>query len=151
MYCFTAFLPIYGSKMCRNCAQLPGSCTAVVPSAFISFAWRFIFLRAPPLHSQLHLRILFEDLRVALTKQLRDPLVRHAPGTQPRGIPWIEDRRFESKEPSLFSRSVAKPFAEYVDSRRTFLTRKKIITVSRDRHLQRASCRSPVEAKKLHH
>jgi hypothetical protein len=33
------------------------------------------------LHLQLHLRILLEDLRVALTKQLRYPLVGYASGT----------------------------------------------------------------------
>jgi len=70
MYCFTAFLPVYRSKFAGTVHKLPGSCTAVVPSAFISFAWPIHFFECLPLHSQLHLRILFEDLRFALTKQL---------------------------------------------------------------------------------
>jgi len=43
-------------------------------------------LQSLALHLQFHLRILLEDLRVALAKHLCDPLVRYAAGTQPRGI-----------------------------------------------------------------
>src|ERR1700678_1207364 len=35
-------------------------------------------LQRLPFHLQLHLRVLLEDLRVALPQQLRDPLIRHA-------------------------------------------------------------------------
>src|SRR5580700_10541330 len=38
------------------------------------------------LHLQLHLRILLEDLRVALAEHLSYPLVGYASGTQPCGI-----------------------------------------------------------------
>jgi len=38
------------------------------------------------LHLQLHLRILFEDLRVGLAKHLRYPLVGYSSGTQPCGV-----------------------------------------------------------------
>jgi hypothetical protein len=41
-------------------------------------------LQCLALHLQLHLRILFDDLRVSLTKHLRYPLVRHASRTQRR-------------------------------------------------------------------
>ena len=37
-------------------------------------------------HLQLHLRILLEDLRVALTKHLSHPLIGNASSTQPLGI-----------------------------------------------------------------
>src|SRR5579864_1600079 len=44
------------------------------------------FLQGFALHLQFHLRILLEDLRVALTKHLCDPLVRYPSGTEPCGI-----------------------------------------------------------------
>ena len=43
-------LPPFCNKKCQNCAgtvhKLPDSCTAVVTSMVISFAWRFIFSSA---------------------------------------------------------------------------------------------------------
>jgi len=44
------------------------------------------FVQCFPLHLQLHLRILLEHLRIALTKHLDDPLIRHASGAKPRSI-----------------------------------------------------------------
>ena len=38
------------------------------------------------LHLKLHLRVLLEDLRVALAEQLRDPFVRNATGAEPRSV-----------------------------------------------------------------
>src|SRR5258708_8300583 len=43
-------------------------------------------LQSFALHLQFHLGILLEDLRVSLAKHLGHPLIRYAPGTQPRGI-----------------------------------------------------------------
>src|SRR4029077_19000581 len=42
------------------------------------------------LHLQFHLRILFEDLRVALAKHLSHPLVGYSSGAQPCGIHGAE-------------------------------------------------------------
>src|SRR5713101_7039047 len=47
----------------------------------ISFARRLSFSKCFALHLQLHLRILLEDLRVALAKHLRYPLIGYASGT----------------------------------------------------------------------
>ena len=44
------------------------------------------FLQSFALHLQLHLRILFEDLRVSLAKHLCYPLVRYASGAEPGGL-----------------------------------------------------------------
>ena len=38
------------------------------------------------LHLQLHLRVLLENLRIALPKQLRDPLVGNPSGAEPGGV-----------------------------------------------------------------
>src|SRR5260370_42564654 len=38
------------------------------------------------MHLQLHLGVLLEDLRVAMAKHLRYPLIGYSSGTQPRGI-----------------------------------------------------------------
>src|SRR5258708_24316236 len=71
MYCFTAFLPVYRSKICRNCAQTPGFLHSGCAFRVHFICLAIHFFECLPLHSQLHLRILFEDLRFALTKQLR--------------------------------------------------------------------------------
>ena len=42
------------------------------------------------LHLQLHLRVFFEHLRIALPEQLRDPLVRHTPRTEPGSVRGAE-------------------------------------------------------------
>ena len=44
------------------------------------------FIQSFAFHLQLHLRILLEHLRIALSEQLRDPLVRYPSGTEPGGI-----------------------------------------------------------------
>jgi hypothetical protein len=72
--------------MCRNCAQTLGFLHSGCDFRVHFICLAIHFFECLPLHSQLHLRILFEGLRVALTKQLRDPLVRDAPGIQPCGI-----------------------------------------------------------------
>ena len=74
MYCFTALFADIGSKMCRNCAQTPGFLHSGCDFRVHFICLAIHFFECLPLHSQLHQRILFEDLRVALTKQLRDPL-----------------------------------------------------------------------------
>jgi hypothetical protein len=43
-------------------------------------------LQSFALHLQLHLRILFEELRVSLAKHLCYPLVRYASGAEPGGV-----------------------------------------------------------------
>ena len=40
-------------------------------------------LQSLALHLKFHLRVFLEDLRVALPKHLRHPLIGHAAGTQP--------------------------------------------------------------------
>jgi hypothetical protein len=44
------------------------------------------FFQSSTLHLQLHLRVLLEDLRVALSKHLRYPLVGYSSGAQTCGI-----------------------------------------------------------------
>ena len=78
-----AFKPSTVAKLCQNPDQLtspvakPGRSSLAVPVEL---------LQGLALHLQLHLRVLLEHLRIALAKQLGDPLVRHAAGAQPRGV-----------------------------------------------------------------
>jgi hypothetical protein len=51
------------------------------------------FLQGFSFHRQLQLRVLFEDLRIALSKQLPDPLVFRDARTEPRSICGVEDKR----------------------------------------------------------
>jgi hypothetical protein len=85
----------FWSRLCTNCARMGllyrdcahwsrqqnvsgYRCNFVGPTVELSQSFA--------LHLQLHLGILLEDLRVALTKHLCHPLVGYPSGTQPRGI-----------------------------------------------------------------
>ena len=74
-----------GPRLCTNCARirlLHHDCAHWSRTNRRHFVRPTVeLLQGFALHLQLHLRILFEDLRVALTKQLRYPLVGYASGT----------------------------------------------------------------------
>jgi hypothetical protein len=61
-------------------------------------------------HLQLHLRILLEDLRIALTKHLGNPLIGDSSGTEPCGICGAEVVKSESRELLLGDEFFAKRF-----------------------------------------
>ena len=87
----TTILYPFSVVLSKGVKTVPGTPTLGLLHSDCVLAGHFICLAVHlfecfSLHSQLHLRILFEDLRVALAEQLSDPLVRDAPGTQPRGI-----------------------------------------------------------------
>ena len=86
-----AFYP----RLCTNCARmrlLHGDCAQwsrqksvrIGHCHFVGSAVEFV--QGFALHLQFHLRILFEDLRVALAKHLSYPFVGNAARTEPRGI-----------------------------------------------------------------
>ena len=64
----------------HDCAHSLGRCASRLASRAVELLQGFT------LHLQLHLRVLFHDLRVTLAQRLRYPFIRYSSCTQPCGI-----------------------------------------------------------------
>jgi hypothetical protein len=73
-------------KLSQNCPKTLIRHPARPATPADSLAAQLSFCSAPRLICNVHLRVLLEDLRVALTEELRHPLVGHAAGAQARRV-----------------------------------------------------------------
>ena len=86
------FWPLTVPKLCQNSFLRQSALTESSLSRIHALIRRHFvcppvdFLKSLSLHLQLHLRILLEDVRVALSKQPNHPFVGHAAGAQSRCV-----------------------------------------------------------------
>ena len=81
-------------------------------------------------HRQSHLRVLLEDLRIALSKQLRHPFISHATGTEPGRVGGAEIVDPEMRNPRFLQGCTPDFFQRLLTATRVPGARKQIITWS---------------------
>ena len=69
-----------------HCPRTPDSSSDLSQNARRFVGHTIELLQRLALHLQFHLRVLLEDLRIALAEEVRDPLVGHAAGAQARRV-----------------------------------------------------------------